>query len=78
MPRQCCVDYFYKHTQFLFVFVTTGVQCLDTLGCASSSDHIVAQKANRYIVVFHIAISYDMQRPQYNGRAVGLRAACMV
>jgi len=42
------------------------------------SDHIVAQQANRYIVAFHIAISYDTQRPPYNGRAVGLRAACMV
>ena len=42
------------------------------------SDHIVAQQANRYIVAFHITISYDMQRPWYNGRAVGLRAACMV
>ena len=36
------------------------------------SDHIVAQQANRYIVTFHIAISYDTQRPPYNGRAVGL------
>jgi len=36
------------------------------------SDHIVAQQANRYIVAFHIAISYDTQRPPYNGRAVGL------
>jgi len=40
-----------------------------------ASDHIVA---NRYIVAFHIAISYDTQWPGYNGRAVGLRAACMV
>ena len=37
-----------------------------------NSDHIVAQQANRYIVAFHIAISYDTQRPGYNGRAVGL------
>ena len=44
----------------------------------SFSDHIVAQQANRYIVAFHIAISYDTQRPPYNGRSVGLRAACMV
>jgi len=44
----------------------------------SISDHIVAQQANRYIVAFHIAISYDTQRPGYNGRAVGLRAPCMV
>jgi len=36
------------------------------------SDHIVAQQANRDIVAFHITISYDMQRPPYNGRAVGL------
>jgi len=36
------------------------------------SDHIVAQQAYRYIVAFHIAISYDTQRPPYNGRAVGL------
>jgi len=36
------------------------------------SDHIVVQQANRYIVAFHIAISYDTQRPPYNGRAVGL------
>ena len=43
-----------------------------------TSDHIVAQQANRYIVAFHIAISYDTQRPGYNGRAVGLRAPCMV
>jgi len=46
------------------------------------SDHIVAQQANRYIVAFHIAISYDTQRPPYNGWAVCLpptiRAACMV
>jgi len=42
------------------------------------SDHIVAQQANRYIVAFHIAISYNTQRPGYNGRAVGLRAPCMV
>ena len=43
-----------------------------------TSDHIVAQQANRYIVAFHIAISYDTQRPGYYGRAVGLRAPCMV
>jgi len=36
------------------------------------SDHIVAQQANRYIVTFLIAISYDTQRPPYNGQAVGL------
>jgi len=42
------------------------------------SDHIVAQQANRYIVAFHIAISYDTQRPRYNGRAVDQRAGCMV
>ena len=41
----------------------------------SFSGHIVAQQANRYIVAFHIAISYDTQLPAYNGRAVGLRAA---
>jgi len=39
----------------------------------NTSDHIVAQQANRYIVAFHIAISYNTQRPPYNGRAVGLR-----
>ena len=39
----------------------------------STSDHIVAQQANRYIVAFDIAILYDMQRPRYNGRA-----ACVV
>ena len=38
----------------------------------TASDHIVAQQANRYIVAFHIAISYDTQRPPYNGRAVGI------
>ena len=38
----------------------------------AASDHIVAQQANRYIVTFHIAISYDTQRPPYNGQAVGL------
>jgi len=27
-----------------------------------TSDHIVAQQANRYIVAFLIAISYDTQR----------------
>ena len=37
-----------------------------------TSDHIIAQQANRYIVAFHIAISYDMHRPPYNRRAVGL------
>jgi len=37
-----------------------------------TSDHIVAQQANRYIVAFHIAILYDTQRPPYKGRAVGL------
>jgi len=42
------------------------------------SDHIVAQQADQYIMVFHIAISYDTQRPGYNGRVVGLRAVCMV
>jgi len=42
------------------------------------SDHVIAQRANRYVVAFHIAILYDMQQPRYNGWAVGLRAACMV
>ena len=50
----------------------------DESDLVKNSDHIIAQKANRYIVAFHIAISYDMQRPRYNGRAVGLCAACMV
>jgi len=44
-----------------------------------TSDHIVAQQANRYIVAFHIAIWCDTQRPPYNGRAVGLPPTrCMV
>ena len=43
-----------------------------------TSEHIVSQQANRYIVALHIAISYDTQRPRYNGQAVGLCTARMV
>ena len=46
--------------------------CSDHIDHVCISDHIVAQHANRYIVAFHIAISYDTQRPPYNGRAVVL------
>jgi len=60
------------------VLSVTLLYCGHMVGWIKISDHIVAQQANRYIVVFHIAISYDTQRPQYNGWAVGLHAACMV
>ena len=63
-------------TQYLFKLVE--LSCLLLKMKLLFSDHIVAQQANRYIVAFHITISYDMQQPRYNGRAVGLRAACMV
>jgi len=60
---------------FLFIVVCICQLLLTVHTCINvyfSSDHIVAQQANRYIVAFHIAISYDMQRPPYNGWALGL------
>jgi len=58
------------------LFVPWTICTLDHSYPIETSYHIVAQQANWYIV--HIAISYDTQRPPYNGWAVGLRAACMV
>ena len=49
--------------------------------CVRFSHHIVAQRANRYIVAFHLLISRYRTICSglgYNRRAVGLRAACMV
>jgi len=74
MLISCHCDFVYMYSVHVGWFLASQTLAL----CLSCSVHIVAQQANRYIVAFHIAISYDTQRSRYNRRVVGLCAACMV
>jgi len=76
IPRKILWDGIRGHEKF-GLFQQNAEVCEQTMKSkVVTSDHIVAQQANRYIVAFHIAISYDTQRPRHNGRAVGLCDAC--